>query len=689
MGKSKRSGEAKGMAKNRRQKAPHKKRKYGSPKQRFPSGLAYCAGCKSSLALSCFNNYQLITLADSRRCCRICTRSGKFQHLQRLTAKQRKHIKGLESLAAKGMENVSRAKQQAHNLKQIANLFPSSRYLEIATGGVLGHCKKVLKLASESELRDKDAKKMAKSVHYLNRELQSLIRASSRFDKEEKKRRLQIIRQSISSREHDKAVGRCVDETLSAEQEARRKVMLLEQKNQIEQIKSEMEPEREKLLSVQVTLESYQASSERLLARHYEKLEDTRCEDEKIAIKERMSDIEKKLFEKLHSLSSVKDQINELKAEEYRRIEAIEVEYSKKQLSSAGGLIRRDTSHVSAEDKCTAIYEEYQKLDSLSAFPPIDDTSGWRALAKEPNFINFIKKIRNQTTKNKQSATKKAVHIIKTLEKQEDPNYVSYYGTNSDVSLSSGETAKTGICGEKRSNSGTSSDSSEKATERAAVNIGGRTSNKRQKTFIDDRGYLITQNVGTNIVEETVSAEEYFGESNPVGNSDLLKTPSNDSKNDGNDVVKSRSSSGSENESSDEHSSDDYGEYEDEEDYEGPTWLSGLWLRSYVFEDDDRILYEDFDDDHVLSRRHFGYTLGDIKEQIRFIRPEGSEEGKDVGWCLDNGFVEIEDGVWSGHWHEDYSCHPISTELSRRTERIKSIAKAKEREEERYRINPM
>ena len=94
MGKSKRS-EAKGMAKNRRQKASHKNRK--SPKQRFPSGLAHCAGCKSSLALSCFSNYQLNILADSRRCCRSCTRSGQFQHLQRLTAKQRKQLKGLES----------------------------------------------------------------------------------------------------------------------------------------------------------------------------------------------------------------------------------------------------------------------------------------------------------------------------------------------------------------------------------------------------------------------------------------------------------------------------------------------------------------------------------------------------------------------------------------------------------------
>jgi hypothetical protein len=38
-------------------------------------------------------------------------------------------------------------------------------------------------------------------------------------------------------------------------------------------------------------------------------------------------------------------------------------------------------------------------------------------------------------------------------------------------------------------------------------------------------------------------------------------------------------------------------------------------------------------------------------EQVTFYRPDGSDEGKDVGWCLDNDFHEIEPGLWSGDWY--------------------------------------
>ena len=43
-------------------------------------------------------------------------------------------------------------------------------------------------------------------------------------------------------------------------------------------------------------------------------------------------------------------------------------------------------------------------------------------------------------------------------------------------------------------------------------------------------------------------------------------------------------------------------------------------------------------------------------EVVSFYRPDGKCEGKDIGWCLDNGFFEIEDGLWSGDWY--YEHHP-------------------------------
>lgn len=38
-------------------------------------------------------------------------------------------------------------------------------------------------------------------------------------------------------------------------------------------------------------------------------------------------------------------------------------------------------------------------------------------------------------------------------------------------------------------------------------------------------------------------------------------------------------------------------------------------------------------------------------EPVTFIRPGGDTEGKNVGWCLGNGFSEIEKGLWSGPWY--------------------------------------
>jgi tetratricopeptide (TPR) repeat protein len=41
-----------------------------------------------------------------------------------------------------------------------------------------------------------------------------------------------------------------------------------------------------------------------------------------------------------------------------------------------------------------------------------------------------------------------------------------------------------------------------------------------------------------------------------------------------------------------------------------------------------------------------------MQERVTFIRPEGTHEVKSVGWCIDNGFDEVEDGIWSGPWYK-------------------------------------
>lgn len=36
--------------------------------------------------------------------------------------------------------------------------------------------------------------------------------------------------------------------------------------------------------------------------------------------------------------------------------------------------------------------------------------------------------------------------------------------------------------------------------------------------------------------------------------------------------------------------------------------------------------------------------------QVTFVRPDGSIEGKDVAWCESNNFFQIDDNVWTGPW---------------------------------------
>jgi len=55
-----------------------------------------------------------------------------------------------------------------------------------------------------------------------------------------------------------------------------------------------------------------------------------------------------------------------------------------------------------------------------------------------------------------------------------------------------------------------------------------------------------------------------------------------------------------------------------------------------------------YDDDE--SHRDFDDT------PVEFFRPDGDTESKDVQWCLDNDFFQVEDGLWSGDWY--YKEHP-------------------------------
>eukprot|EP00979_Chaetoceros_neogracilis_P001986 scaffold360_cov262-Chaetoceros_neogracile.AAC.3 len=47
------------------------------------------------------------------------------------------------------------------------------------------------------------------------------------------------------------------------------------------------------------------------------------------------------------------------------------------------------------------------------------------------------------------------------------------------------------------------------------------------------------------------------------------------------------------------------------------------------------------------------YYCGGDYDESEFFRPDGDLEGKDVNWCLSNGFFMIEPGLWSGPWYFD------------------------------------
>jgi len=39
---------------------------------------------------------------------------------------------------------------------------------------------------------------------------------------------------------------------------------------------------------------------------------------------------------------------------------------------------------------------------------------------------------------------------------------------------------------------------------------------------------------------------------------------------------------------------------------------------------------------------------------VTFFRPDGDTEDTYVGWCRDNGFFEVGEGIWSGKWYYKY-----------------------------------
>jgi len=77
----------------------------------------------------------------------------------------------------------------------------------------------------------------------------------------------------------------------------------------------------------------------------------------------------------------------------------------------------------------------------------------------------------------------------------------------------------------------------------------------------------------------------------------------------------------------------------------------GYYDDGYSSDEDDDCWWRNDPRFEVYSRR-------ELEEDILFLRPdynaetdEFASEGKNISWCIDNGFEEVEDGVWSGPWY--------------------------------------
>jgi tetratricopeptide (TPR) repeat protein len=130
---------------------------------------------------------------------------------------------------------------------------------------------------------------------------------------------------------------------------------------------------------------------------------------------------------------------------------------------------------------------------------------------------------------------------------------------------------------------------------------------------------------------------------------------------------------------------DDDNYYENEEMYgdDDDDEYDDLYRITGGFNDDD----EDDDDDYDYCRspKHEGYTRRELEKEIKFLRPDYSEEtgefdweGKDVRWCLDNGFEEVATNVWSGPWYwRQKGGEPA------RQKHLQELAQRKEKKQER------
>jgi len=83
--------------------------------------------------------------------------------------------------------------------------------------------------------------------------------------------------------------------------------------------------------------------------------------------------------------------------------------------------------------------------------------------------------------------------------------------------------------------------------------------------------------------------------------------------------------------------------------------------------------YDSYDDSYDDDEEWWDHR------DITFLRPDLSEEGKSVQWCLDHDFFQVEEGYWSGDWY--YKTHPEENILHQ--ERLKCTHKIRKKIENR------
>ena len=69
--------------------------------------------------------------------------------------------------------------------------------------------------------------------------------------------------------------------------------------------------------------------------------------------------------------------------------------------------------------------------------------------------------------------------------------------------------------------------------------------------------------------------------------------------------------------------------------------------------------------------------------EVTFYRPEGETETKDVKWCKDNAFIEVEKGLWSGECYYETDLQTRKSLRMRSNKAYQSLndGKVKPREE--------